>query len=416
VAGVEAPVDTEIRLSRAAVDVLALVAALCAGLTPVPARAQPVPGMPEPGETPPPPAGAENEATELEARHPAGDRRDGPGPGWVILPGINYAPEPGLTVGAALLRYFRFGEDKDEGRLSSYRFTASASFKGRGELSIDPHVYAADDRLQLGGTLNANYFDYPYYGIGNDTSVEDREDFTAVRVHARPEAAARVWGELYAGVLYDFRYVDITAIEQGGMIDSAVEGGDSGVVGGDGGVLSGVGGILRWDSRDHSFAPHSGGLLSFSPRLYRRGLGSDHEFGRLLFDASWFVGLGGEHVVAVDGRADFRTGSPPFDHMSLAGGSRLLRGMIEGRYRDNHFLGGQVEYRFPLFWRVGGVAFGGVGRVANEMRDFELDGWHWAAGGGIRFAVNRDERINVRLDAATTAEGNNMYLAIGEAF
>ena len=407
-AGVDPPVDTELGLSRAAVDVLALAAALLAGFLPIRADAQPVPGMPEPGEPTPPPAGAATSPTEIQAMRQEPDRRDGPGPGWVILPGINYAPEPGLTVAASLLRYFRVGDDPD-GRLSSHRLSASVSFKGRGELSFDPHFWTADDRLLLTATLNTNYFDYPYYGIGNNTRAEDREDFTAVRVHARPEAAARVWGDFFAGVLYDFRYEHMTEVEEGGMIDA-------GVPGAEGGFLSGVGGILRWDSRDHSFSPRRGGVVSFSPRMYRRGLGSDHDFGRLLVDGSWFFGLGGEHVVAVDGRADFRTGAPPFDHLSLAGGSRLLRGMIEGRFRDNHYLAGQVEYRFPLFWRVGGVAFGGSGRVADRLRQFNLNDWHWAAGGGVRFAVNRDERITLRLDAGATAEGANFYLAIGEAF
>ena len=395
-------------MARTALDVLAIWAALLVSLTPALARAQSVPGIPEPGDVAPPPAGGASTPAELEARPRDIDRRDGPGPGWVILPGVNYAPEPGLTVAAALLRYFRLGEDP-EGRLSSVRMQASVSLHGRGEVSVDPSLWAADDRLRLGGTLNASYFDYAYYGIGNQTSAQDREDFTSVRINARLEAAARMWHDLFAGVLYDFRYEDITAVQEGGMIET-------GVVGGDGGFLSGVGGILTWDSRDHSFAPREGGVVTLSPRLYRRGLGSDHEFGRVLLDASWFVGLGGEHVVAVDGRADFRTGAPPFDHLSQAGGSRLLRGMIEGRYRDSHFLGGQVEYRFPLIWRVGGAAFGGVGRVSDEASDFDLDGWHWAAGGGIRFAVNPEERINLRFDTGITVEGTNYYLAIGEAF
>ena len=34
------------------------------------------------------------------------------------------------------------------------------------------------------------------------------------------------------------------------------------------------------------------------------------------------------HVVAVDASLDMRTGEPPFDHLSQAGGDSLLRGMI----------------------------------------------------------------------------------------
>jgi outer membrane protein assembly factor BamA len=377
---------------------------LVAAVTPAVSRAQSVPGMPEPGETAPPAGAGEvtPPAPELEGG-PAG-----PGPGWVILPGINYTPERGLTVAGALLRYFRI-ERRADARPSSLGLRAGISLDGRSEVSFDPSLWMIGDRLNVAGTTGVSYFDYPYYGIGNDSRAEDREDYTAVRVGARLEVAARVWHALFGGLLYDVRYEDITETDDGGMIDA-------GVVGGDGSLLSGVGGILRWDSRDHSFAPRSGGLINLSPRLYRRGLGSDQDFGRLLLDASWFIDLVGEHVIALDGRAEFRTGDPPFDHLSQAGGSRLLRGMIEGRYRDNHFIGGQVEYRFPLLWRFGGVAFGGAGRVAHRVDEFDLEGWHWAAGGGLRFAVNPNERINLRFDAGATAEGPNVYLAIGEAF
>jgi outer membrane protein assembly factor BamA len=373
-------------------------------LWPAAALGQSVPGMPEPGEQAPPAGGPEPvpAGPEVEAG-PAG-----PAPGWVILPGINYAPERGLTVAGAVLRYFRL-ERRASARPSSLGLRAGVSIKGRSEVSFDPSLWMFGDRLNVAGTVFTSYFDYPYYGIGNDTRAEDREDYTALRAGGRLEVAARVWRALFAGPLYDFRYENVTEVDEGGMIES-------GVVGGDGGRLSGVGGIVRWDSRDHSFTPHRGGIITLSPRLYRQGLGGDHDFGRILLDGSWFVELHGEHVIAVDGRADFRTGDPPFDHMSLMGGSRLLRGMIEGRFRDNHQLAGQVEYRFPIAWRFGGVAFGGLGRVADRVRDFDLEGWKWAAGGGLRFAVNSEERINLRLDAGATVEGVNFYLAIGEAF
>ncbi len=386
---------------------------LLAGLLPATAaRAGAIPGMPEPGEDSPP-ARANTEPDELtakptETREDEPSRPDQPKPGWVILPGVSYTPERGLNVAGTLMRYFRL-DSGPEARPSSLALRASISLKARTEATFDPTIWLAGDRLNLAGTLGASYYDYPYYGVGNDTVVEDREDFTAGRVNARLEVVARVWQALYVGPLYDFRYEDITAVEDGGMLEM-------GAVGSDGGILSGIGGIIRWDTRDNSYAPHRGGLISFSPRMYRQGLGSDQDFGRLTVDASWFVSLGGEHVVAIDGRADFRSGNPPFDHLSLAGGSRLLRGMIEGRYRDNHYLAEQVEYRFPLFWRLGGVAFGGVGRVAEHVSDFKLEDWKYAGGAGLRFAIDRAERINARLDAGATVEGVNFYLAIGEAF
>lgn len=365
-----------------------------------------MPGVPEPGEPAPPPGAAPDPAPPPERA--VDGTPDEPEPGWVILPGINYTPERGLTLAGAVLRYFRFG-DAPQGRVSSMALRTGISFAGRGELTFDPSVWAAGDRINIAGTLGVSYFDYPYYGIGNDTPESNREDYTALRISSRIEVVARVWRSLLAGVVHDFRHEDVTEVEEGGLIDA-------GVVGGSGGRLSGVGGILRWDSRDHSFQPRRGGVVTLTPRLYRKGIGSDLDFGRVLIDGSWFFGLGGAHVLGLDGRLDMRTGDPPFDHLSLAGGSRLLRGMIEGRFRDNHMAGGQLEYRFPLVWRFGGAAFAGAGRVARRLADLDLEGWKWAAGGGLRFAVNPEERINLRFDVGATREGTNFYLAIGEAF
>jgi outer membrane translocation and assembly module TamA len=102
--------------------------------------------------------------------------------------------------------------------------------------------------------------------------------------------------------------------------------------------------------------------------------------------------------------------------MSLAGGGRLLRGMLEGRYRDDLFIGGQAEYRFPLWWRFGGVTFAGLGRVAGAFEELDLTGLKHSVGAGLRFAVKPDERINLRFDAATADGAFNLYFGIGEAF
>ena len=66
-----------------------------------------------------------------------------------------------------------------------------------------------------------------------------------MRVGAEGEAIARLAGDFFAGMLYDYRFVHITAVDEGGELDMAA------VEGAGGGVLSGVGAILRYDSRDN---------------------------------------------------------------------------------------------------------------------------------------------------------------------
>ncbi|HUS65163.1 MAG TPA: BamA/TamA family outer membrane protein [Kofleriaceae bacterium] len=328
-----------------------------------------------------------------------------PTSGWVALPGLTYTPERGLAVAGSVLYYYRNG-GADE-RPSRIQTQASISREKRGEVNVDPDVWLLHERLNVGGTAGVSYFDYGYFGIGNDTRTDAREDYSALRIAARGETVVSLGADLFAGGLYDYRYEDIRDVDDGGELEMET------VPGADGGVLSGVGVILRYDSRDNSFQPRAGGLVSVSPRLYDEHLGSDSDFSRLLLDGSWFFGLGGAHVIAVDGRVDLRRGDPPFDHLSQAGGRRLLRGMLEGRFRDNHYVAAQTEYRFPVWWRFGGVLFGGLGRVANAIDEFALTGLKYSVGAGLRFAVKPSERINLRFDAGVSESDLNIYFAIG---
>ena len=89
------------------------------------------------------------------------------------------------------------------------------------------------------------------------------------------------------------------------------------------------------------------------------------------------------------------------------------RGRNQNTLEDEHRE--RIEQLYAAF-----AAEEGLAHVATldelAASDFDLNGWHWAAGGGIRFAVNEEERINLRFDTGVTAEGTNYYLAIGEAF
>jgi hypothetical protein len=328
--------------------------------------------------------------------------------GWVYLPGLYYTPERGLIISGAVLRYFR-PYDSDQ-RLSRVALQAGASFDGRAEIDLDPELYLRSDRLIIDGSSQLTYFDHAFYGIGNDTPSEARETYTALRLDARAEVIHQLIREVYAGGVYDFRYQDIRNLEPGGALAAGA------VRGADGGFLSGVGALIRWDSRDHSIWPRRGGRITFSPRFYRGFLGSGHDFDRWLIDGSWFFHLGGDHILGLDARADFRTGSPPFDHLSMAGGGRLLRGVLEGRFRDNHYLAAQVEYRYPIYGRFSGVAFAGLGRVAGALDELSPGGLKYSLGGGLRFAVNPAERIHLRLDIGKGTGDLNVYLRILEAF
>ena len=76
----------------------------------------------------------------------------------------------------------------------------------------------------------------------------------------------------------------------------------------------------------------------------------------------------------------------------------------------------QVEYRFPVKGRLGMVAFTGVGDVFDKTADLELDKLKYTIGTGLRFALNPEEKINIRVDAGYGSEGINFFVVLGEAF
>ena len=94
----------------------------------------------------------------------------------------------------------------------------------------------------------------------------------------------------------------------------------------------------------------------------------------------------------------------------------MLRGYPRYRYRDNHFIGTQIEYRAHLFWRLGIVGFAGVGDVFGSPSDIRLSTLKYSVGSGLRVLVNPAERLNIRFDYAVGKEGGYFYFSVGESF
>jgi len=328
--------------------------------------------------------------------------------GWVALPGVSYSPDDGLTLSSAVWRYFRVGAKHN--RPSRMRLATSLSVRGAGSIDFDPDFWLYDDTINVQLTTKLSFVERAFYGIGNDTLDSDREDYESFGFQGRLEVARRLPYNMFIAGVYVLHWLRLTTVEEGGLLDSDA------VVGSDGGWGSGPGVELRMDSRDSIFYPTRGVNIEISPRYFHRYVGSDFDYVRFFIDAAAFVPLGGDHVLATDFRYDGRRGDTPFDRVSWAGGPRLLRGMLLGRLRDDHYLAGQLEYRYPLCWRIGGAAFAGTGRVADRLSAFSAHGWKYSVGGGLRATVDREEHINVRLDIGVTPVGSGAYLMIGEAF
>ena len=102
--------------------------------------------------------------------------------------------------------------------------------------------------------------------------------------------------------------------------------------------------------------------------------------------------------------------------MAALGGTRRMRGYYEGRFRDLKSLLFQAEYRNIIQGRFGYTLFASVGAVSHEISDFHDSPLRYAAGAGLRFRIDRKEKLNLRLDVALGKSSQALYFTIGEAF
>ena len=178
---------------------------------------------------------------------------------------------------------------------------------------------------------------------------------------------------------------------------------------------SALGLAAEYDSRDSQFGPREGAYVTADWLVAGAALGSDFDYDRLQLAANAYRALSDKAVIAARlSICDSGDGAPFFD-LCLFGQNNDLRGYDPGRYRDHTLAAVQVEYRRDLFWRIGAVAFAGVGGVApsfDKLGSTLLP----AAGVGLRLKASKAHRVNASIDFAFGEDSQAFYFYIGEAF
>lgn len=331
---------------------------------------------------------------------------------FIPIPLLIYSPETSLGFGLTGQYLFRFKNTDSTSNLSVAGVTVMYTL--RRQVIVHPNWDLWIDHGKFRITGDYLYQRYPdsFYGIGNDTDKDDRERYTTKYMLAKMRGLWRVAPHLYMGMQYRMEYMFKPEYEDDGIFATQDIPGEEGF------RASGIGFPVVYDSRDNSLFPFKGQYITLSNHIYQDLWGSKVDFFNLKLDARAYFNPGqGSHVIAIQGMMQVNTGDPPFMMLSKLGGEELMRGHFSGRYRDKHILAGQVEYRFPIWWRFIGVAFVGVGEVAPEFKAFTLRGLKYSMGGGLRFTLDAKERINVRFDYGYGLHNNHgFYFGISEAF
>lgn len=328
----------------------------------------------------------------------------------IFLPLVFYSPETKIAGGAGGIFTFRTEVNDLKSRPSSIQMIMYYTLNKQFLIEIKPDLYIKEEDYHLKGSVSYMKFLDKFYGIGNKTTQEMEEKYTSFITRIKLSLLKKILSNLSVGLEFEFESNNVIEVEEDGQLASGE------ILGSEGGISSGIGALLNWDSRDNIFFPKRGFFFQFSAKLFGRTLGGDYIFSKYNLDFRKYLSLFSTHVLAFQGYIDVITGDPPLQILPRLGGQNIMRGYYRGRYRDKNLVAFQIEYRMPVWKRIGLVGFLGFGDVSDKLRDFRLRSIRPTIGLGIRYQINREERMNVRLDIGFSKESSGVYFNISEAF
>lgn len=331
-----------------------------------------------------------------------------------LLPVLGSMPETSFMFGGVAMQQFKPAGAGPETRPSNTILSAIYTLNNQVLVELVPAVILPDESWILGGSLFAYYFPTDYWGVGPDTRSEDQISIEYKMFFARFMGLKRISDSFYSGPIvrwfknYDFVYTD----SEGQPVESV------GLTGHDGGSGIGIGGAIRWDKRNRIMTPTENHFLELMVTVHPQIFGTSFSYSEFQLDGRKYIDLMGKgtSILAFHTLLKVTGGDTPFLDLSSIGGSQIMRGYYHGRFRDNHSLQVQTEWRQHLKGRFGFVLFGGVGNVWPAWNEIDLNLTKWAAGGGLRFNLNPGDTTNLRLDIAAGPNTSGLYLTLGEAF
>lgn len=338
------------------------------------------------------------------------------------LPIVFSQPETGIAYGAAVLPVWRFGQDTAT-RSSNARLLGYYTQRKQSSMSLTYNIFTPQEKYILNG--EAFYFNFPYYyyGTGNDTRKSEKSDISYKVVIVTQRVLKKIHPHTFAGL--SFRLTDLHHIRLDDdstddrtrpnllLLRDPRERQTT--------ITSGLGPTFLYDSRDNVLSTYRGSYLDASALVMGKYLGSDYGFTRFLVDARHFRPLrknSTRTIVAGQVQLQFNAGGRvPFRELANLGGEKMMRGIYEGRFRDRQMVAAQLELRQQLFWRLGATVFGAAGQVHDRLSQFRPGQFNVAGGAGLRIAVNRTDRLGIRIDYAVgSGQSSGLYFAFNEAF
>jgi outer membrane protein assembly factor BamA len=354
-----------------------------------------------------------------------GEKGEGGGLPFAVLPQVGYGPETGPKLGV-----------KFDGRnLFGGATFVDVNLLGAAQRQIKTQLTVGNPRLGdflVFGT--ASYYRDPsmeFFGIGNnDVGPEELSNQDLKRGRIGFTLGYRVLRRVALTVSAMYRETDV---DPGKSSHSPTTQRFAPTLPGvHGGKSNYVGAALVFNSRDEVVRPTEGWTfiikyLSADSALWN----NNTDFSKLILDTSYTVPLvWRRQIIALHANTEIEFGDKkdiPFFELTSLGGDDSMRGYFPHRFLGKGRALFNAEYRLKLadfnlrkLWDVtiDGVAFGDAGRVYEDGDEFEhhfADHFRYSYGGGTRIGFSSG--LVARIDVGFSPEETGLvYLTFGHTF
>ena len=349
------------------------------------------------------------------AAHPI-DIDTGVGSGKLfVVPVFGHTPEAGYEYGTAAFKNFTLPSNKNartsfvtaKGSLTSRH---AANFIGYGEFWSKQNSFFWDVDVRH------QEFTFYFYGVGNNTQIDNAVLMEERLSHINVETAKEVWKHYYIGTnLLLEKQVFATRDTLHQHKNSIPPNEKSG-------AYLNAGLTQLYDTRDNTQFTTKGVYaylkLSFYPQI---GHGKDFTGTQANFNFKAFATPVGKLTFGYNLVYNaFGSKIAPFYMLPQMGNDQIMRGFYAGRFRDKKMLAHQLEVRYHFIERLAAAAF--IGNGATTPHKWNIGEFRTSYGGGMRYFFDIRQKSTIRFDYAVTQRlagekrQSGIYVTLGEAF
>jgi len=328
---------------------------------------------------------------------------------------------PGAVFITSTTAGFYLG-DPQKTFISTITFAPYWNFKSRFGLPLRSNIWLKNNVMTIQGDTRFLVYPQLTYGLNGGASSSDRILLNAKYIRFYQSALFRIKTYLFAGIGYNLdNHLDIET--NSGANIKTVTTYPFGTATDFNSISSGFNLNLLYDTRNNLLNPLPGSYINIVYRYNPIFMGSDNTWQSLYVDLRKYVSLSkSRHQLFAFWMYYWTTlsGNTPYLDLPSIGWdpyNRSGRGIPQGRFRGQHLLYGEAEFRSNITddGLLGFVLFGNLNAV-TQPQTYNFVYFHPAEGFGLRMKFNKRSNTNIALDFARSSGFHTISFNLGEAF